>query len=151
MDCSAADFLVLHHLLELAQTHIHQVADAIQPSHPLPPASPRPAHFSSCSQSFPASGSFPVSWLFASGRQSIGTSSSVLPMTCSWLISFWIDWFYLAVQGTLESSPVPRINSSVLSLLYGPTLTSLHDYWKNHTFDYTDLRHISFQIHINLF
>ena len=48
----------------------------------------------------------------------------------------------LAVQGTLESSPTPQfisINSSVLSFLYSPTLTSIHDYWKNHSFDYTDL------------
>ena len=58
-------------------------------------------------------------------------------------ISFRIDWFdLLAVQGTLESSLAPQfksINSSVLSLLYGPTLSSLHDYWKNHRLDYTDL------------
>ena len=51
------------------------------------------------------------------------------------LISFWIDWFDLfAVQGTQESSPTPQfksINSSGLSFLYGPTLTSIHDYWKN--------------------
>ena len=59
------------------------------------------------------------------------------------LISFRIDWLDLfAVQGTLESSPAPQfesINSSVLSLLYGLTLTSIHDYWKNHNFDYMDL------------
>ena len=59
----------------------------------------------------------------------------------SGLISFRIDWLdLLAVQGTLqESSPAPQfesINSSALSLLYGPTLTSTHDYWKNHSFDY---------------
>ena len=58
----------------------------------------------------------------------------------SWLISFRIDWFaLLAVQ---ESSPTPqfkRISSSALSLLYGPTLTSMHDYWKNHSLDYKDL------------
>ena len=62
----------------------------------------------------------------------------------SGLISFRIDWLdLLAVQGTLqESSLAPQfesINSSVLSLLYGPTLTLVHDYWKNHSFDYTDL------------
>ena len=56
----------------------------------------------------------------------------------SGLISFWVDWFdFLAVQGTLqESSPTPQfksINSSALSLLYGPTVTSIHDYWKNHS------------------
>ena len=57
----------------------------------------------------------------------------------SGLISFRIDWFdILAVQGTLESSPTPQfksINSLVFSFLYGPTLTSIHDYWKNHSFD----------------
>ena len=62
----------------------------------------------------------------------------------SGLISFRIYWFdLLAVQGTLqESFPTPQfksINSSVLSLLYGPALTSVHDYWKNHNFDHTDL------------
>ena len=61
----------------------------------------------------------------------------------SGLISFRIDWFdLLAVQGTQESSPAPQfesINSSVLSLLYDPTLTFIHGYWINHSFDYTGL------------
>ena len=60
----------------------------------------------------------------------------------SGLISFRMDWFdLLAVQGTLKSllQQFERISSSVLSLLYGPTLTSIHDYWKNHSFDYSDL------------
>ena len=65
-------------------------------------------------------------------------SASVLP-TNSGLTSFRIDWFDLpAVQGTLKSFPTPQfksINSSVLSFLYSPTLTSIHDYWKNHSFD----------------
>ena len=59
------------------------------------------------------------------------------------LISFRMDWFdLLAVQGILESSPAPQfesINSSALVLLYGPSLTSVHDSWKNHGFDDTDL------------
>ena len=58
------------------------------------------------------------------------------------LISFRIDWFDLAVQGTLESSPASlfeSIDSSMFSLLYGPTLTSIDDYRKNHSFDSTDL------------
>ena len=59
------------------------------------------------------------------------------------LIAFRIDWLDLpVVQGTLESSPTPQfksINFLVLSFLYGPTLTSIHDYWKNHSFDYMDL------------
>ena len=61
----------------------------------------------------------------------------------SGLISFRMDWLdHLVVQGTLESSPTPQfksINSSTLSLLYDPTLISIHDYWKSHSFDYTDL------------
>ena len=61
----------------------------------------------------------------------------------SGLISFRMDWLdLLAVQGTLKSLlPTPQfksIDSSALSCLYSPTLTSIHDYWKNHSFDYTD-------------
>ena len=75
MNRSTPGLPVHHQLLELAQTHIYQVSDAIQPSHPL--LSP----FSSCLQSFPASGSFSVSQFFASGGQSIevSASTSVLP------------------------------------------------------------------------
>ena len=55
------------------------------------------------------------------------------------LISFRMDWLYhLAVQGTLKSSPTPQfksINSLALSFLHSPTLTSIHDHWKNHNFD----------------
>ena len=62
--------------------------------------------FSSCPQSFPASGSFPMSWFFVSSGQSIGASASasVLLMNTQELISFKIDWLdLLAVQGTLKS------------------------------------------------
>ena len=71
-----ASFPVCHQLPELAQTHVHQVSDAIQPSHPLS------FPFSSCPRSFPASGSFQMSQLFTLGGQSIGVSvsASVLPM-----------------------------------------------------------------------
>ena len=67
-------------------------------------------------------------------------SFSISPSSVySGLISFRIDWLALLdVQGTLESPPAPQfksINSSVLSFLYSPTLTSIHDYWKNHSFD----------------
>ena len=61
----------------------------------------------------------------------------------SGLISFSIDWFdLLSVQGTLKNPPTPQlksINPSVLSFLYNPTLTSIHDYWKNHCFDQINL------------
>ena len=63
------------------------------------------------------------------------------------LIPFRIDWFDLAVQRDSQvSSPAPQsesINSLALSFLYGPTLTFIHDYWKNHSFDYRDLCHQS--------
>ena len=74
MDCSTPSFPVLHYLLEFAQIHVHWVAGTIQLSSVFP--------FSSCPQSFPASGSFPMSQLFASSSQSIGASAlaSILPM-----------------------------------------------------------------------
>ena len=89
--------------------------------------------FSSCPQSFPASGSFPMSWLFASGSQSIGASASVLPMNeCLGLISFRMDWFDLfAVQGTLKSLCYMRnwrevtISRKSLEALQGRHPTSL--------------------------
>ena len=90
--------------------------------------------FSSCLQSFPASGSFPMGQLFASGGQSTGVSASasVLPLNIQ-------DWCHLlAVQGPFQSSVTlefKSINSSALSFLYGPTLISIYDYWKNHSFD----------------
>ena len=102
--------------------------------------------FFSCLQSFPASGSFPMSSLFSSGGQSIraSASASILPGFNSELISFGIDLFDLfAVQGnSQESSPESQfesINSLAFSLLYGPTVAFIHDYWKNHSFDYMDL------------
>ena len=96
MDCSTPGFPVLHYLLEFAQIHVHWVGDAIQPSHPLTS--------SSCPSSCPISGSVPVSHLFTSGDQSIGTSASVLSMNIQGWFFFRIDWFgLLAVQGTLKS------------------------------------------------
>ena len=56
----------------------------------------------------------------------------------SWLISFRMDWLDLLVRDSQESSPTSQfenINSSAISYLYSPTLTSIHDYWKNHNFD----------------
>ena len=73
MDYSTWGFPVHHYLPEFAQTHVHWIGDAIQPSHPV-------TLFSSCPQSFPESGSFPMSELFASGGQSIWASASVLLM-----------------------------------------------------------------------
>ena len=91
--------------------------------------------FSSCLQSFPASGSFQMSQLFASSGQSIWVFSfSISPSNeYSGLISFRTAWLYfLAVQGTLKSLLRHHSSkaSSVLSFLYSPTLTSIHDYWE---------------------
>ena len=98
--------------------------------------------FSSLLQSFPASGAFQMSQFFTSSGQSIRVSVStpVLWTNYSGLISFRIDWLdLLAVQGTLKSLlPTPQfksINSSALSFLYSPILTSIHDHWKNHSID----------------
>ena len=97
--------------------------------------------FSSCLQSFPASGSFQMSQFFASGGQSIvvSASASVLTMNIQ-------DWFPLgspcSPRGSQESSPTPQfksINSLALSLLHSPTLTSIHDHRKNHSLDKTEL------------
>ena len=96
---SMPGFLVHHQLPELTQTHVHWVGEAIQPSHPLV------VPISSRLQSFPASGSFPMSWLFTSGGQSTRACFSISPFSeYSGLISFRKDWFNpLAVQGTLKS------------------------------------------------
>ena len=98
MDCSTPGFLVHHQLLELTQTHVRRVSDVIQPSCPLSSLSRL--------QSFPASGSFPMSQFFTSGGKNIGISSlSISPSNeYSGLISFRMDWLdLLAVQGTLKS------------------------------------------------
>ena len=97
--------------------------------------------FSSCSQSFPASGSFPINWLFTLGGQSIGVSASasVLPINIQdWFPLGLIGWISLQSRDSQESSPTPQfksINSLVLSFLHSPTLTSIHDYWKNYSHD----------------
>ena len=106
-----------------------------------PPISSSVILFSSCLQSFPASGSFPFSQFFASGGQSIGVSAStsVLPMNIQdWLPLGWMVGSPCSPGDSQESSPTPQfksINSSALTFLYSPTLTSIHDYWKNHSFD----------------
>ena len=97
--------------------------------------------FSSCLQSFPTSGNFPTGKIFTLGGQSIrvSASTSVPPMNTQ-------DWSPLdrlvgspcSPRNSKESSPTPQfksINSSVLSFLYSPTLTSIRDHWKNHNFD----------------
>ena len=100
---------------------------------------------SACLQFFPASESSPVSWLFIPGAQSIGASASasVLPVNIQgWFSLGLTGLIYLQSKDSQESFPAPQfesIHSSALSLLCDPILTSVHDYWKNHSFDYMDL------------
>ena len=92
--------------------------------------------FSSCPQSFPASGSFQMNQLSASGGQSIGISASisVLPMnTQDWSPLGWTSWISLQSKGL--SRVFPNNTVQAFSFLYSPTLTSIHDYWKNHSLD----------------
>ena len=135
VNCSTWDkpaFSVLHYLPELAQTR-----PLGQWCHPIISSSVIPF---SCAQCFPASWSFSMSQLFASGGQSTRASASALPTDSQGWFPLELTLFVSLLSE--ESSPAPKfesINSLVLNLLYGPILTSVHDYWKNHSFDYTDL------------
>ena len=88
--------------------------------------------FSSRLQSFPASGSFQMSQLFASGGQSIGVSAStsVLPLNIQdWFPLGWTGWISLQSKGVFSNTTVQKHQ------FFGPNLTSIHDYWKNHSLD----------------
>ena len=134
--------------------------DAIQPSHPISSPSPPVLHLSqhqglsshlilcksflqpsilSGVRVFSNESAFLIRWpKYGNFNFSISPSSEY-----SELISFRIHWFTLpAIEGTHKSSPASQfksINSLAPSLLYGPALTSIHEYWLNHSFDYTDL------------
>ena len=122
MDCSIPGFPVLHHLPETSIL-----------CHPLllPSMFPSIRVFAN---ELALRTRWPKYWSF---------SFSIIPSKeIPGLISFRMDWLdLLAVHGTLKSprEQFESIGSSVLSLLYGPTLTSLHEYWRNHSFDLTDL------------
>ena len=97
----------------------------------------------SCLQSFPTSGSFPMSQLFALGGQSIKASDLawVLPVNIQdWFPLELTGWISLLSKGLSRDSPAAQmkvISSLARSLFYCPALTSIHDYWKNHSFDKT--------------
>ena len=113
MNCCTPGFPVHHQLPEFTQTHVHWVSDDIQPSHPVIP-------FSSCFQSFPTSGSFQMSQLFASGGQNTGVSASTsdLPMnTHDWSPLGWTGWISIQVQETLKSL-LQHYSSKVSILLH---------------------------------
>ena len=139
MNCSMPGLPIHHQLPESTQTPVHWVGDAIQPSHPLsfpsPPALNLSQHqgiFKSVSSSNQVAKILEFQlqhqsfrWLFRTDLLSDGLVGS----PCS-------------PSDSQESSPTPQfksINSSALSFLYSPTLTSIHDYWKNHSLDQTNL------------
>ena len=132
--CSMPGFPAHHQLPELAQTHVHRVGDTIQPSHPLSSASPPAFNLSQHQTIFEGvSSSYQVAKVLEFQLQ-ISPSNEY-----SGLISFRMQWLnLLAVQGTLKSllqhHSSKSISSLVLSFLYNSTLTSIHDYWKNHSF-----------------
>ena len=130
MDCSTSGFPVHRQLLEFTQTHVNHIGDAIQPSHLLSsPSLPSIRVFSNESV-------LCIRWTkYCSFSFNISPSNEY-----SGLISFKMDWLDLpAVQGTLKS--LLQHHSSKASILrhsacfYSPTLTSIHDYWKNHSLD----------------
>ena len=134
MNCSTPGLPVHHQLPEFTQTHVHRVRDAIQPSHPLSspsPTAPNPFQHQS----------FPMSQLFAWGGQSIGVSAlpSVLPKnTQGWSPSEWTGWISLQFKGlsrVFSNTTVQKHQFFCAQLLYSPTLTSIHDHWKNHSLD----------------
>ena len=139
MDCSTPAFPVHHHLLELAQTRVCWVGDAIQPSHPL--SSPYSCAFNlfqyqGLLQWVNSLHHVAKIWEFQLQHQ---------PFQQIFRIDFlwdWLVWSPCSPKASQESSPTrvfKSINSLALSFLYGPTLTSIHDYWKNHSFDYMGL------------
>ena len=97
--------------------------------------------FSFCPQSFPISGSFPMSQSFTSGGQSIGVSASASVLRVNiqdWFLLGLTDWISLQSKGlsrVFSNTTVQKHQFFGLSYLYNPTLTSIHDYWKNHNFD----------------
>ena len=129
MNRSTPGLPVHHQLLESTETHAHRVDDAIRPSHPLsspsPPA-PNPSQHQGFSNESTLFMRWPKYWSF---------SFSISPSKeHPGLISFRMDWLaLLAVQGTLKSllqTQFKSINSSALSFLHSPTLTSIYDHWK---------------------
>ena len=132
VDCNTTGLPVHHQLPKFTQTH-----ESVMPS----------SHLILClplllwPSILPNIRIFSMSQLFASGGQNIGVSvsTSVLPMNAQDRFPLgWTGWTPCSPEDSQESSPTPQfesINSSVLGFLYSPTVTSIHDYWKNHSLD----------------
>ena len=139
MDCSTPGFPVFHCLPEFAQTHVHWVGDAIQPSHPLSPLSPPALNLSQHQSVF--------HWVSSSHQVAKVMELKLQHQSFQWMLR--VDFLLrLTRLISLQSKELSRVFSSTTiwrhqffdaQLIYGPTLTSIHDYWKNHSFDYTEL------------
>ena len=135
MDCSTPCFPIHHQLSEFTQTHVHWISDAIQPFHPLSPPS-SPAFNLSQHQGL-------FQWVSPLHQVAKVLEFQLEHQSFHWI--FRTDFLEDGLVGSpcsprdsQESSPTPQfksINFSVLSFLYSPTLTSIHDYWKNSSFD----------------
>ena len=139
MDCSMPSFPVHHQFPEFVQVHVHCIGDAIQPSHSLL------SHFLPALNLSQHQGLF--QWVSPSHQVAKVLEFQLQHQSFQWIFrvdlpSDWLVWSPCFPRDFQESSPAPEfegINSLALSLLYGAVLTSIHDYWKNHSFDYADL------------
>ena len=134
MDCSTPGLPVHHQLPEPAQTHVHRVGDAIQPSHPLSSLLLLPSIFPS-TRVFSSDSALRIRW-----PKCWSFSFSISPSNeYSGLISFRMDWKdLLALQGTLKSllqNHSPKASVLWCSAFFTVQLTSTHDCWKKHSFD----------------
>ena len=141
MDCSTPGFPILYYFPEFPQTHVHWVDDAI---YNFTVILSFVAFFSSCLQSFPASGSFPSSRFFTSDGQNIGASASasVLSMNIQGLFpSGLTGLIFLLSKGlsrAFSSITIEGIDSLALCLLYGPALTIIRDHWEDYSLSSMD-------------
>ena len=138
MDCSTTSLSVPHHLLKFAQVHVHCIGDAIQPSHPLMPSSP--AFNLSQDQGL-------FQWVGCLHQVTKILELQLQHQFFLWVfrvdfLQDWLVWSLCCPRESQESSPGPHfegINSSAFCLLYGSTLTTIHDYWKDYSLSYTDI------------
>ena len=138
MDWCRPGFRILYYLPVFSQIHVHWVGGAIQLSHSLSPSSPA-LNLSQHQGLF--------QWISSLHQVAKVLERQLHHQSCQWI--FRVDflwnsllWSSCCPGNSQESSPVSQfknINSSTLNLLYVPSLTSIHDYWKNHSFDYMDL------------
>ena len=134
MNCSTPGLPVHHQLLESTQTHVHWVGDAIQPSHPLSSPSPPALNLSQHQGLF--------KWVSSLHHVAKGLEFQLQHQSLQWTPSTDLLWDGLVGSPcsprdsrVFSNTTVQKHHSSTLSFLYNPTLTSIHDHWKNHSLD----------------